>query len=467
VISDEAFLTATLRSLAQGPSVARILAAGVQAVEPGEAVRRCLRREGAHLSVAGRDYDLAGFRRVFVLGIGKASAAMAEAVQAAIGAEMEGGVVITKHLPQKGKQKTKKAKIKTKNVSSNGPGRVEFVEGGHPLPDERSLRAGERTVALAASLRPDDLLLCLISGGGSALVTAPVAGVSLPDLQALTAALLACGARVDEINTLRRHLDRVKGGGVAKLAGGATIVSLILSDVVGNPLEAIASGPTAPDPTTREQALAILEHYALNDKVPASILAALESEGETPKPGDGLFGRVQNVLVGSNLLAAQAALRQAQEEGFHPYLLRTDQQGEARQVAFELATFLRQARLSGTPVPAPACIVVGGETTVTLGPNPGRGGRNTELALAAVTELADFPGALLAALASDGEDGPTDAAGAVVSGETFRRALALGLQPVEALARNDSYPFFAALDDLLKPGPTGTNVGDLTFLLNF
>jgi hydroxypyruvate reductase len=233
--------------------------------------------------------------------------------------------------------------------------------------------------------------------------------------------------------------------------------------VVGNPLEAIASGPTAPDPATRAQALSLLEKYGLRGKIPASISTILEQAPETPKPGDPLFVRVQNVIVGSGLLAAQAALAQAGTEGFNPYLLRIDLQGEARQVAFELATILRQAKRTGDPVPRPACIVAGGETTVTLH-GKGKGGRNTELALAAVTELADFPGVMLVTLATDGEDGPTDAAGAVVTGESFRQAVENNLHPDDFLARNDSYSFFSALDDLLKPGPTGTNVNDLAFL---
>jgi hydroxypyruvate reductase len=271
---------------------------------------------------------------------------------------------------------------------------------------------------------------------------------------------------VDEINTLRRRLDRIKGGGVAQLSNGATIVNLILSDVVGNPLEAIASGPTAPDPSTRQDALSILAKYRMENQLPLTINHALLSSPETPKPGDPLFERVQNAIVGSNLSAAQAALKQAEEEGFHPYLLRADLQGEARDAAFELATYLRQTRQTGDPVPPPACIVAGGETTVTLR-GDGKGGRNSELALAAVTELADFPGVMLVTLATDGEDGPTDAAGAVVTGEAYRRARSLGMNPTGYLGRNDSYSFFEALGDLLKPGPTGTNVNDLTFLFTF
>ena len=278
--------------------------------------------------------------------------------------------------------------------------------------------------------------------------------------------LLAGGARIDEMNSLRRRLERLKGGGLVRASNGATIVSLILSDVVGNPLEAIASGPTAPDPTNRSNTLALVEKYGLRGKVPGSILSVLEQAPETSKPGDPIFQKVQNVVVGSGLLAAQAALKQAELELFHPYLLRIDLQGEARQTAFELATTLRQAKRTGDPVPRPACIIAGGETTVTV-TGKGKGGRNTELALAAVTELADFPDVMPITLATDGEDGPTEAAGAVVTGATYRRAAALNLYPDDFLSRNDSYSFFAELDDLLKPGPTGTNVNDLVFLLVF
>jgi glycerate 2-kinase len=454
MISAESFLTQTLRTSPDGDSVSHILAAAVNAVEPGEAVLRSISRTGDTLTIAGRPYDLSAFRRVCLLGIGKASVGMAEVLVHVLGPRLDAGMVVTKHA----------------NEKQNSQSTTGFMEGGHPIPDERSLTAGRQVVEFVSSLQPDDLLFCLISGGGSALVTAPLEGVTLADIQALTTALLACGARVDEINTLRRHLDLVKGGGMARLVHGASIVSLILSDVVGNPLEAIASGPTAPDPTSCSDAIAILTKYKLEEQIPSSINHVLHSSSETPKPGDAIFERVQNVIVGSNLLAAQAALKQAQAEGFHPYLLRTDLQGEARQVAFELATLLRQSRQTGDPVPAPACIVAGGETTVTLGSSTelrGRGGRNTELALAAVSELADFPDVMLVTLATDGEDGPTDAAGAVVTGESFKKAAGQGMVPAHYLEQNNSYSFFESLGDLLKSGPTGTNVNDLVFLFTF
>jgi hydroxypyruvate reductase len=380
--------------------------------------------------------------------MGKASVAMSDTLANILSDRLSTGLVISKRASR----------------SSNSL--MIYMVGGHPIPDLHSLEAGKKVLELISSLGPDDLLFCLISGGGSALVAAPVSGISLTDIQLLTSVLLASGARIDEINSLRRRFDLIKGGGVVKLAGGATVISLILSDVVGNPLEAIASGPTAPDPTSRADSLSILVKYMQEQRIPISVLQSLRDSPETPKPGDSMFAKVFNLIVGDNLQAAQAALTQANLEGFHPYLLSANLQGEARQVAFELATTLRQTSLTGDPVPAPSCLVAGGETTVTLKGN-GKGGRNTELALAAVSELADFPRVMLITLASDGEDGLTDAAGAVVTGGTYRRAAGLGLHPGLFLERNDSYSFFSALNDLLKPGPTGTNGNDLVFLFIF
>jgi hydroxypyruvate reductase len=446
MIAPEEFLTSTLRQSPYGASVTRILSAAVEAVDPAAAVHRVVAFEDNTLRIANIPYQSRATGQVIPLAVGKASLSMAEALFGILGDRLSTGLVITKHTP----------------AISNFP--FTILEGGHPIPDAHSLEAGEKIMSLLSGLTADDVVICLISGGGSALVCAPMEGATLSDLQALTSALLTCGASIDEINTLRRHLDVLKGGGLARLASPARVVSLIMSDVVGSPLEAIASGPTAPDPTTCADALDVIQKYRLYRKIPASILAALESGRETLKPGDPILANVQNLVVGDNLQAAQAALRQAEAEGFHPYLLRTDLRGEARDAAVDLCRTLRWAWQNGDPVPRPACIVAGGETTVTLCSHPGRGGRNTELALAAVTELANFPEVILVTLATDGEDGPTDAAGAVVTGDTFRSAHRLGLDLADYLCRNDSYTFFATLDDLLQPGPTGTNVNDLTFL---
>jgi len=408
------------RSLSD-PRIARALAAALDAVEPGAAVRRYLDAK-----------PLPEVRRVYVLGLGKASLPMSAAVINST--RVSGTLVVCKHAAG--------ADLEPATV----------IEGGHPVPNGNSLAAGEAALELVSKLNEDDLLVCLISGGGSALMTAPL--IPLEELQALTSALLACGARIDEINTLRRHLDRVKGGGIAR-STRARVLSLILSDVVGSPLEAIASGPTAPDPTTREDTLAIMRKYDLS--IPDPVREALSSSLETPKARDPIFARVRNVIVGDNATAAKAALGQAEEEGFHAEYLGSDWQGEARKAGVKLAGRLLERRAR------PFCLVAGGETTVTIRGN-GKGGRNQELALAAAVALDGIPDTMLISLASDGEDGPTDAAGAVVTGETLGRAKKLGLDAAEHLSRNDAYPFFDTLNDLIKIGPTGTNVNDLTFL---
>lgn len=428
----ENFLTHTLRNHPQGNAVTRILAAAMQAVAPE-------RLSYPHLQEILQKQD----GEIFVLGLGKAAQAMTLPLARSLADRPHLGLLIPKQAP------------------TYAPAGFELIPGGHPVPDENSLRAGLRALELVSGLGQDDLLLCLISGGGSALMTAPHPSLSLDDLQTLTSALLDCGARIDEINILRRHLDRVKGGGLARAAYPARVVSYILSDVVGSPLEAIASGPTAPDPTSKEDALGVLAKYDLTGKAPAAIVRTLENAPETPKPGEGLFERVENIIVGSNALAAQAALRQAKADGFHPEFLGDTWQGEAREAANSLCAFMKNPQAK-----RPFCLVAGGETTVSVRGN-GLGGRNQELALAAVTELAGLEDVLLVTLATDGEDGPTAAAGAVVSGGTFQRAQALGLDPPDFLERNDSYSFFKALGDGLCPGPSGTNVNDLTFLFAF
>jgi len=410
----------------QDARIIRILCAALQAADPEAAVWRYL--QGHALPTA---------RRIFVLGLGKAAVAMSRAFNRFTSPAAT--LIVTKHA----------APLEAATV----------LTAGHPIPDLSSLQAGQAVLQFVSGLQADDLLVCLISGGGSALMSVPQPGLSLDDLQGLTRALLACGARIDEINSLRRHLDQLKGGGLAK-ATSARVLSLILSDVVGNPLEAIASGPTAPDPSTRWDALTVLKKYDLLATVPAGIVWALDNVPETPKTGDGLFGRVENVIVGSNALAAQSALQQAQSEGFFTQFLGDSWQGEARHVARALCRRLRHQRKSQAQ---PFCLVAGGETTVTLR-GLGSGGRNQELALAAVAHLDGLEKVMLVSLATDGEDGPTPAAGAVVTGQTAQRARSLGMLPATFLLQNDSFTFFTKLQDTLQIGPTGTNVNDLTFL---
>lgn len=406
--------------------ILRILSAALNAVNPYSAVKD-------HLpSVAGNVYGLA---------VGKAAVPMMTALAESI--PLSGALAINKH------------------ASSSPFNLFPLLLSGHPIPDARSVHAGERAIEFVSSLKEEDTLVCLISGGGSALMTAPV--IPLEELQTLTVSLLASGATINEINTIRRHLDRVKGGGLAR-ATKAKIISLILSDVIGNPLEAIASGPTAPDPTTQTDALKILEKYFSSSRSLQSPVSFLE----TLKPNDPIFSRVQNIIIGDNRLAAQAALEQAQREGFDSEILTNELQGEARDVGVLLANRLRDEM---TKRPRPFCLIAGGETTVTLRRGSGqairgngKGGRNQELALAAVNELHDLSNVMLIALATDGEDGPTDAAGAVATGESAQRAKRLGLSEADSLSRNDAFPFFESLGDLIRTHPTGTNVNDLIFL---
>ena len=407
------------------PHILRILSAALEAVDPAEAVRTHLPALNGH---------------VYGLGIGKASIPMLTALEEAY--PLSGALAISKH------------------ASDSSRNLFPVLLGGHPIPDSRSVDAGERVLEFVSALREDDTLICLISGGGSALVTAPHEGITLEDLQALTSLLLACGARIDELNTLRRRLDRVKGGGLLR-ATKAKVISLILSDVIGNPLEAIASGPTFPDPTSREDAINILKKYRIEKHVPNSILNFLESNSlllDIKKLAPRL--QSQNLIIGDNKLAAQAAVKQAQHEGFFAEILTNELQGEARDAGVMLAKRLRD-EISKRQ--RPFCLIAGGETTVTIR-GKGKGGRNQELALGAVNELRGLENVMLVALATDGDDGPTDAAGAVVTGESAQRAEQLRVDATESLSRNDAYVFFEALGDLLKTGPTGTNVNDLNFL---
>ncbi|HET9906306.1 MAG TPA: glycerate kinase [Anaerolineales bacterium] len=413
------------------PRILRVLSAALEAVDPFDVVQK----------------ELPEFERpVFGLGIGKAAIPMMDALAAQV--PLAGGLAVTKFAPRGTFR------------------RYTVIEGGHPVPDARSLYAGQEVLKFVSSLNEDDILICLISGGGSALVTAPDERISLEDLRSFTSLMLSCGARIDEINTIRRQLDRIKGGGLAR-AKKAKIISLILSDVIGNPLEAIASGPTVSDPTTSADALAILDKYfatespRYRDSDIINSVTEFLSGSEKIQPQDFDWSRIQNIIIGDNRLAAVAAMQQAQHDGFHSDVLTNELQGEAREVGVRLA---RQLKEEVSNRSHPFCLVTGGETTVTI-KGDGKGGRNQELALAAVEELRDLQNAMLISLATDGDDGPTGAAGAVVTGESAQRAESLGLSAAEYLSRNDAYPFFEALGDLLKTGPTGTNVNDLIFLI--
>ena len=412
---------------ARGQLVTRILASAFDAVEPGMAVKKYLHENEIPLA-----------QHVYALGLGKAACAMTEALADEI--ELTETLIITKH------------------ASPLTIEPVTVIEGNHPIPGSASISAGLAATKFISKLTPDDLLVCLISGGGSALMAAP--RVPLADLQSLTSALLSCGARIDEINILRRHLDSLKGGGLARFTGGTRIVSLILSDVVDDSLETIASGPTAPDPTTCADALSIIQKYNLLNKIPNSIVSSLR---ETLKPEDPIFAKVQSTIVASNQIALLSAQAQAQVEGFQVNVLHMALQGEARVVGREIALEFKDSLQS---IQRPFCLLAGGETTVTL-KGDGKGGRNQELALAAVDVLSGANDVMFISIATDGEDGPTDAAGAVVTGESAHRAESLGMSAADYLSRNDAYTFFDNLNDLIRTGPSGTNVNDLVICLAF
>jgi hydroxypyruvate reductase len=387
--------------------------------------------------------DLGNPRRVFVVGAGKASAAMAQA----IGGKIHAGWINTQY---------------GHGVELEG---IVCHECGHPVPDEAGVAGARRVADLARDAGEGDLVLCLISGGASALMPLPAGDLTLADKQLTTGLLLASGAPIEELNCVRKHLSAIKGGRLAQLAAPARVISLILSDVVGDDLGVIGSGPTAPDTTTFEEARRILHRRGIWDRVPNSVREHLtQARQETPKPGNPVFSNVQNVIVGSNRLALDAARRKAQSLGFETLLLSSSIQGEAREVARVHAAILREISESGNPIARPACVLSGGETTVTLG-GSGKGGRNQEFALAAALDMAGLRDVLVLSFGTDGTDGPTNAAGAFADGGTVERAAALGFDAALHLDENNAYPLFEALGDLLITGATRTNVMDVHLLL--
>ncbi|MGD8352519.1 MAG: glycerate kinase [Nitrospirota bacterium] len=423
-----------------GPKEAakRIFRAALDAADPYRAVAE----QKDHIEAAFRK---GGFGRLVVVGFGKASAAMASAVEDALGDLLDTGMIITKygHLGER-----RFHKIRT-------------FEAGHPVPDDNGQRATEEALGLLKGTDENTLVLCLVSGGGSALLSAPAEGISLSDKQAVTTALLKAGADINELNAVRKHISGVKGGRLARAAYPAAVLSLLVSDVIGDFPDVIASGPTAPDTTTWQDAIAVIEKYGVEVTQGVADLLRKGAEGsvpDSPKPGDIIFQRVENIIVGSNRLALSAAGEKAESLGFSTELLTSTLRGEAREAARWLAT---EASRRGK---RPACLIAGGETTVTVR-GTGKGGRNTELALAFSLEVEGMEGITLLSAGTDGTDGPTDAAGAVVDGSTARDARQAGVDPREYLDNNDSYTFFERAGGLLKTGPTGTNVMDVDIIL--
>jgi hydroxypyruvate reductase len=428
-----------------------IFRAGLVAGDVRPLIHRALSLDGSRLTVGGAVADLARIRRLLVLGAGKAGGAMAEAVEQILGDRIDEGLVAVK------------------DGYTAPTRRVRLAEAGHPIPDERGARAALALFHAARSAGEADLVLVLVSGGGSALTPAPVPPITLAEKRALTGDLLAAGASINELNTVRKHCSFLKGGQLANAAAPARVISLILSDVVGDPLDVIASGPTAPDQTTYADALAVLDDFGLRPRVPTSVREHLERGArgeipETPKAGDPVFQRVTNHIVGNNTLVVEAAEARARELGFNTRVTTRALQGEARGAARQFADLARSIRARGEPIPPPACVIAGGETTVTV-KGMGRGGRCQEFCLAAALEFRGTPDAVVLAAGTDGTDGPTPAAGAIADGETVIRAARRRLDPRAFLDDNDSFEFFSQLGDLVSTGPTNTNLLDLYVLL--
>jgi glycerate 2-kinase len=423
----------------------RVWNAAVEAGRPEPLVRRALTDLAGALRAAPR---------ILVLGAGKAGAAMAEAVERVLADRLDriDGVVNVLAEAVKPLQKIR--------LHAARPAATNF-------PTAAGVAGSQEMLRLAKSAGPNDVALCLLSGGGSALLPAPADGVSLADKLAVTRLLHHCGATINEMNAVRKHLSAIKGGRLAQAFTGKELYSLIISDVIGDPLDVIASGPTAPDPTTFADALNVLDRYHLREHCAAAVLAHLQNgaDGKTPETPKSMPGHVHNLIIGSNVKALADAQACAEQLGYRVLNVGSYIEGETRHIATMHAGIIRSIREQGVPLGPPACLLSGGETTVTLMPNPGKGGRNQEFVLAALLNLGTTPNVAILSGGSDGEDGPTDAGGAIADAATLERAATLGLSGWDYLQRNDAYHFFQATGDLFITGLTQTNVMDVRVML--
>jgi len=428
------------------------LNAALEAVDPKVIIQSQVKVNGDTLKIGNLSFNLQEFENILVVGGGKASGSMAEALEELLGDRIKDGTI---------------------NVPYSYPAhqtkKVKLHHAGHPIPDTSGVKGASHMLDLVSQSKENDLVICLLSGGGSSLMPQPRNGISLQDKRKVTDALLKSGATINEVNAVRKHISSLKGGWLAKRAYPATVVNLILSDVVGDPLDSIASGPTVPDTTTFRDAIEILKRYRLWSKVPTSVTKVLLNGErgvilETPKAGDKAFTKVHNIVVGNNLTASITAYNSFRRAGLNALLLSSCLEGQAKDVGTMLASTAKEIVASGNPVPKPAGIVVGGETTVTV-VGKGKGGRNQEIALGAALKIGSLDGVAIASASTDGVDGPTDAAGAIIDGKTLLRCHKLGLDPRKFLAENDSYFFFSRLGDLIFTGPTGTNVCDVSVVV--
>ena len=428
----------------------QLLLAGLDAADPERAIQRAVRIKNNSLRVGTREYDLTGFSRIVCIGAGKASGAMAAAVERQFGSRLEGGLVVVND-GHAGKTK-----------------RIRLLEARHPVPDHRSEKAARRMVRLLESLTDRDLVLMVLSGGASSLLAAPAAGLTLKEKQLTTRLLLRSGATIQEINTVRKHLSWIKGGRLAS-ATTATVMTLVLSDVPGDDLATIGSGPMAPDPSTFSDAKRVLDTFDIRNRIPLAVRRHVDRgvQGripETPKPGEALFSRIQHHVIGNNHTAIERMAKRAKALGLRPLILTTTLSGEARVIGKLFGDLAKEIHVSGNPIKPPACLLAGGELAVTV-KGKGLGGRAQEFALAAAPSLEGLPQVFVAGVGTDGADGPTMAAGAIVDGGTISRAKEKGISHEAALRENDSYRFFHRAGGHVVTGPTGTNVNDVYMIL--
>jgi len=433
-----------------------IYSAAISAVDPATALQSRLKRHKNVLSLQDDhnrtlELNLNNYAHIFIVGTGKATAAMAGATEKILGKHLSTGCITVK-------------KGYTEKLT-----KTEIIEAGHPLPDKHSQTGAKKIIRLLSTAGDKDLVISLISGGGSALLTLPAPPLTLKQVQSVSSLLMECGATIHEINGVRKHLSRIKGGRLAQMASPATVVNIMISDVVGDNPDIIASGPFMPDESTFADALETIEKYHLTDKVPGPVLTRLTAGtrgdiAETPKKNAPAFQKTVNVTIASNRIALKAAKRAAERIGYQAIILSSLFEGDTKDLAFFHSRIALEVHPAADPVPPPACIISGGETTVQVKGN-GLGGRNMEFALHSAVFIDGYDKITVASIGTDGTDGPTDAAGAVADGLTLKRAREMALSPEAYIKKNDSYHFFKKLNDLIITGPTNTNVMDIRIML--
>jgi len=433
-----------------GDNAISIFLAGVRSVLPEKLVTDTLKLRGQVLVAGSHELSLGGIEKIWVIGAGKASAAMGHYVECVLGDRITGGHIVVKY--------GHSCQLK----------KIRVTEAGHPIPDENSFMAAREITEIASAASADDLVICLISGGASALLSDLPGGLLPEELYIVNNLLVRSGATISEINCVRKHLSSLKGGQLARTIRPARLITLIISDVIGNQPEVIGSGPTVPDTTTFADALAVIEKYKLTGDVTRGTLNYLRDgcagyHPDTPRPGDIIFEGTLNVIAGTNQIALRACKNEAIKLGYRTYIIDTALEGDVETVCESIINTALSFR-NNQDIPKPACLLYGGETTVRV-TGSGTGGRNQHLALSAAIKLKDIPGITVLSAGTDGTDGPTDAAGAVVNSGTLTKALSLNEDPINYLAGFDSYNFFRKVGGLIVTGPTYTNVMDIVVVI--